>query len=119
MKSTASQILFGIEAFSGAVDQDLDYAERQSRCSLKDKHSNDGFICYIDSDLTPEKTLELNDSVMKSNKDDPSTKAGQKENIYASVDMLKKTRAMQVLHPCPLCREISKIKGQKITYNAV
>lgn len=120
MKSTASQILFGIEAFSGAVDQDLEFGGKQfggkqSRPSIREKPSKDenvGFICYIDTDLTYEKSLELNEVKFKSTECSTSERSDKGDVIYASVDVLKKTsNAIQLNHPCPFCRESLKMNN--------
>lgn len=118
MKSTASQILFGIEAFSGAVDQDLECCGKLSSANRGDLISRDlngrrtGFVCYLDLDL---KTVHLGDSDDQLSDTSRTDIVKEEEVVYASVDVYRKTKlANQVTHKCYVCRETAD-KIQKNT----
>lgn len=109
MKSTASQILFGIEAFSGAVDQDLERCGKVSSINRGNLISRDlngrrtGFVCYLDLDL---KTVQSGDSDAQLSDTKRRNNVKEDEVVYAAVDVFRKTkRAIQVTHKCHVCRE--------------
>lgn len=111
VKSTASQIFFGLEAFSGA-DQDLEHGGKISSASRNESISSDfknnrtGFVCYLDCDLKIEPSSENVLSFYGTNNSDSVIK---EEVVYASVDIMKKNAsAIQVSHFCPVCRESNK-----------
>ncbi|XP_045159333.2 uncharacterized protein LOC123524870 [Mercenaria mercenaria] len=111
MKSTASQILFGIEAFSGAVDQDLEYGGRQMPSCRKDRNSSDekrmGFICYLDTELTDDTIVPSSKYLVTLNESRKSDNVIKDDIVYASVDVLKKNKsAIKVTHLCPVCRDL-------------
>ncbi|KAL4236542.1 hypothetical protein ACF0H5_004927 [Mactra antiquata] len=128
MKTAASQILFGLDSFSGAVDQDLTdnrikvlqrRDSKSSTCSTNDS----GFTCYLGLDSTKsnydikpgtidtlekQKTeLDTNEETSKSDTSRQDLPQNNDEVVYAKVDKLRKlqhrSKTTEQLHVCPVC----------------